>query len=811
MTITSVNRKAGPFLGDGVTTEFPFDFKVFKKEDVAVTFTNVNGADGPLALDSDYSVTLNGDQDNNPGGTVVYPRVGSPLPILQLGEKLTLTGGLAYTQPTDLPNLSPYFPQVVEDALDRAEIQIQQVKEITDRAIKIGVSDTPLTPLPSAPARANTVIGFDALGNVTVLPLPSALGAGDMINDIFTAGIDFTPGVTTQLPLSRAPGVKANVEVHFDATFQGPDQWNVTGSALIFNDPIPVGVTRVYARVGTSLSTQVPPAGSVGDDTIDWGTILYRAVDSVALLRQLDGNLYKRAKTAGYNGPGTFGRGEYWNDTSDTTSVDDGGMVIVGNDGTRWKLLHDGQVSTSQYGVGTVDDTTRLQAAITGAAAAGINLWFDALSTVSGALNLVSGTDIDGFPWCGIKLKDNCTPKPVDLLRCNTATGVRVRNITVNANRTNNVDHGAPDGSGNQATTWQGTLLAAIDFAYVTDFKLEDLTVRDCWGSGIWITDCQSGDIEGNYVLNHRITGIAIRNNTADPRPVKDIRVVGNHCEGGIVGIHTIFGAVGVTISDNVCINNKDQNRFPAYAYSGAYPNVYPSTGGFTAFGQPGYVSPALPGDGAGIEATGVFTDPSGTANLHVAVTGNTCSQNAVGIRMEETTNKFAVTGNSCLQNDFYGILGLSAYFNTITGNTCSLNGLDGIRLEKIPGKPQAANNIVANNISTENGRFGVIVVGSQGNIIQGNNLGGNGATTSLTESGPIGLYVGDSVPVVGTLINGNQIQNVYGTDKYGIYSNSASNVGNLVLGNQFSGSYVTAKNNLNTGTNTFEHNINFP
>ena len=268
MTISSATRKAGPYLGDGVTTSFPFSFKVFKKEDVAVTFTSTSGADAELLLDSDYSVDLNIDQDNNPGGRVIYPRVGSPIATMQSGEKLTLTGGLAYTQPTDLPNLSPWFPEVVEDALDRAEIQIQQVKEITDRSIKISVSDTPLTPLPTASARANTVIGFDAVGNVTVLPLPSSLGAGDRIPFTLTAGVDFVAGVDTQVTLPRAPGSPGNLEVNFDGVPQEFGEWIVSGVVLTFNQPIPAFVTEVWGYIGTTLSTQIPPPGSVTDETV---------------------------------------------------------------------------------------------------------------------------------------------------------------------------------------------------------------------------------------------------------------------------------------------------------------------------------------------------------------------------------------------------------------------------------------------------------------------------------------------------------------------------------------------------------------
>lgn len=367
MTITSANRKAGPYLGNGVTTAFPFEFKVFKKEDVAVTFTDVNGTDDVLTLDSDYSVTLNSDQDNDPGGTITYPRVGSSLPNLQTGEKLTLSGGLAYTQPTDLPNLSPYFPEVVEDALDRAEIQIQQIKEIADRAIKISVSDTPLTPLPSAPARANTVIGFDALGNVTTLPIPSSIGAGDRIPQTFVAGVDFNPGVTTQLVLARAPGAPGNLELFFDPLFQGFDQWSVDGTLLTFASPIPIGVTKIFAYIGTTLSLQVPPARSVGEAQLLWAGILNRVVGTLGELKALDVSQYTNAYTIGRNAPDDGVDGAWRFDAASSATPNDATIVQPNSGIGRWFRIFPGDTLKACWfgaGMGAADDTAAITAAL---------------------------------------------------------------------------------------------------------------------------------------------------------------------------------------------------------------------------------------------------------------------------------------------------------------------------------------------------------------------------------------------------------------------------------------------------------------
>jgi chemotaxis protein histidine kinase CheA len=133
MTISSQTRKAGPFNGNDVTTSFPFTFKTFAKEDLQVVFTDTDSIESTLVLDSDYTVSLNEDQNANPGGTVSYS-------TLATGEKLTIVGSVEYTQETDIQNQGGFYPEVFENALDKTTMLIQQVKEIADRSVQVPVS-----------------------------------------------------------------------------------------------------------------------------------------------------------------------------------------------------------------------------------------------------------------------------------------------------------------------------------------------------------------------------------------------------------------------------------------------------------------------------------------------------------------------------------------------------------------------------------------------------------------------------------------------------------------------------------------------
>jgi hypothetical protein len=134
MTIPNTARKAGPLLGTGSQTAWPFTFKVFAASDVAVTIADSTGAETVLALGTDFTVALNSNQETSPGGTVTYPISGSPLPV---GSVLAIVGDLDYDQGLDIPSGGNFSPLALENQLDRTTMQIQQLKEEIDRAAKL--------------------------------------------------------------------------------------------------------------------------------------------------------------------------------------------------------------------------------------------------------------------------------------------------------------------------------------------------------------------------------------------------------------------------------------------------------------------------------------------------------------------------------------------------------------------------------------------------------------------------------------------------------------------------------------------------
>jgi hypothetical protein len=98
-----------------------------------------------------------------------------------------------------------------------------------------------------------------------------------------------------------------------------------------------------------------------------------QVVGTIADLRALSkASASKYALTVGYYSPGDGGGdSKYRLDVSDTTSVDNGGTIIVAADGGRWKLVYIDGVSIKQFGArGTwngaigADDTVAIQSAV---------------------------------------------------------------------------------------------------------------------------------------------------------------------------------------------------------------------------------------------------------------------------------------------------------------------------------------------------------------------------------------------------------------------------------------------------------------
>jgi lysophospholipase L1-like esterase len=149
--------------GNGVTTVFPYTFKILSSADIEVTVDGV-----VKTLTTHYTLSGVGD---DAGGDVTFLVAPANLTTVIRRRNMALVRTTDYQAQGELP------ADVLNDDQDAPVLMLQQVQEQVDRSFKIPLGESTTTTLPSAANRAEKALIFDASGNVTV-------GTREDLNDI---------------------------------------------------------------------------------------------------------------------------------------------------------------------------------------------------------------------------------------------------------------------------------------------------------------------------------------------------------------------------------------------------------------------------------------------------------------------------------------------------------------------------------------------------------------------------------------------------------------------------------------------------
>lgn len=254
MTIASETSSAGPYAGDDSTDNFSFAFKVFAAADIAVVLTDSTGADTTLTITTHYTVSLNADQEASPGGSVTL------LTPPATGENLTILRDMTLTQGAALPNQGGWYPEVIEDALDKLTMITQQLEEKIDRAIVVGVTDDPATYLADAEAAATAVAASQAAASVSASAASasaSAASASEIAAAASAAAIGFTASSSTTFTnktVNLSSNTLTGTTAEFNAALSDGNFATQAGTETLTNKTIAALTNTIEARFGPDSS-----------------------------------------------------------------------------------------------------------------------------------------------------------------------------------------------------------------------------------------------------------------------------------------------------------------------------------------------------------------------------------------------------------------------------------------------------------------------------------------------------------------------------------------------------------------------------
>lgn len=132
MVITDVNQVV--YLGDGVTTAFPFTFRIIDATDIQLLLIDEDGTETDIT--SDYFVDINTNTVHYPGYAPGSEpaEADQPAPV-QTGQKLMIYRKLPITQEKDLGDKWPFY--VIELGLDKLTMILQDIWDWCGRCLQV--------------------------------------------------------------------------------------------------------------------------------------------------------------------------------------------------------------------------------------------------------------------------------------------------------------------------------------------------------------------------------------------------------------------------------------------------------------------------------------------------------------------------------------------------------------------------------------------------------------------------------------------------------------------------------------------------
>jgi len=251
MTVNTGLMLSGPFAADGSNKDWDFGFKITAESQVLILVGDDTNGLNLQYITSGYTVDPQY-IDNNTGGVVVYPAVGS---AVIAGKQVWISTRINYEQDTDFTAQGSFSPLLHEQALDFLSLQIKQLAREAQYSVKVQVGATP--PVITETILENHVIVGGPDGTLINGPdVESIEQIGDLHDEIIAiaAIADSIPPVALAIPQITTVAANITDVTNFSDVYLGP--WAVDpvlrndGSALHAGDmyfSTTLGNIRVYS------------------------------------------------------------------------------------------------------------------------------------------------------------------------------------------------------------------------------------------------------------------------------------------------------------------------------------------------------------------------------------------------------------------------------------------------------------------------------------------------------------------------------------------------------------------------------------
>ena len=340
MVITDVNQVV--YRGDGVTTAFPFTFRIIDATDIKLLLMDADGTE--TDIQSDYFVDTVNNTVHYPGYApgAEPPEADQPAPV-QTGQRLAIYRELPITQEKDLGDKWPFF--VIELSLDKLTMILQQIYGWWGRTLKFSVGWQVAHPDFDAtiPVEAGKTwrVNDEGTGFVATGDPDEAVVVANNAKDIAQEAKDVAAGAKT-----TAEGIAATAQEAKDIAQEAKDVAagaKTTAEGIAATAQEAKDIASEAATSATNAANSAATAAAAAEYGFLKRNTAYKVGD-IAYTTQLPAGYYLECVTAGTTG-----------NTEPTISV---GAENV-NDGTvKWSVKNIQDASKSSLPVGFEAFTT---------------------------------------------------------------------------------------------------------------------------------------------------------------------------------------------------------------------------------------------------------------------------------------------------------------------------------------------------------------------------------------------------------------------------------------------------------------------